>query len=172
MKKFNCKWDCNNADYSSQFISSSGSGLVSELKVKVDLEGVDVAVEKGTHDLYSEIQSYKDDTDLKKVMDMLGVSPSDNGITVTDEVIDLTRIPSTLGDWNNYSRELDEFWNSLDVHVRADMDNNIHNLPDYLDAVVNSQFVESYNKANPDNTIDTIETAPAVVENGGGEDGN
>lgn len=139
---------------SERYTSPHGDKEVPLYKIEVDMYGSDILVECGKHNHYSEIQSYKDETDLKKVMDMLGVDDS-HEIVFNDEVMDLCRIPKNLGDWHNHERALSDYWNSLSPVVRADMGNNIHNLPSYLMSVHES--IESAKAV--DNSVKAVDNS-------------
>ena len=115
-----------------EFSSVSGTGIVNEYKVVVDEFGSEVLEKTGEHNLYNEIQAYKDQCDMSLILELLDDNNNAPVIDMDDSrIVDLTKMPRSLGSWLNYQHELTNFWDGLPAVVKEDI-GSIKNLPNYL----------------------------------------
>lgn len=104
--------------------ASSGSRLVTNYRPAYDDRGVLHLVETGTHDLYAEIQSYSDSTDLATIInryfngDPLALS------RVQGAYADLTGMPDNIHQVYNMMDKAAHDFHTLPVEIQAKFGND------------------------------------------------
>lgn len=142
--KFNNWLDCvHNADIDNHVHCNSGSSVVPRFSMEVGSNGYPVLKQTGTHDLYAEIQSYKDACDLSTILqnfnleDMHGLSFSE----IEGVINDFTNAPRSPGELLNTVSEGELLFSQLPVGVRSAFGHSLYNFisdigsPDFSDKI-------------------------------------
>lgn len=108
-------------------ICSSGSDttLVPQFALSVDENGCQCLKHVGTHNLYQEIQNYREGCDMSSIINNLDpaqtaglMSSFDVGDLRNVGVFDVTKIPKNYGDFLNRMKEATHIFNGLPNEVR------------------------------------------------------
>lgn len=127
--------------------SSSGSPVKDKFIMEVTSKGYPCLRKTGVHNVYDEIQSYREGCDLAAILQSFGnecprFSPLDYE-EAEAFVNDFTDI-SSLGDLVNDGEAVKQFFNELPLEVRNCFDNSVHK---FARDFTSERFVESLRQA-------------------------
>lgn len=136
----------------------SGNGIKKQYQLHIDDKGCHCLVCTGEHDLYAEIQSYKESTDLATLLNgidpnaVLGASSTYTTQDVLNSPIsDYSVLPKTLGGMFNLVREGENIFNGLPREVRAEFNNSVKVFASQFGT---PQFFEIMQKYSPTPQVD------------------
>lgn len=119
---------------SPQSFSETGSILEPVFEISVDDCGCDCLIVKKHHNVDDEIQSYRDDVDMNRILQNLGIKEihfEDSIAPVVDSGVDFSKLPKTLGDWFNFSKTIDNIYKTLPATAKAEIGSR-YDLYNYL----------------------------------------
>lgn len=106
--------------------SGNDTTIVPKFALSVDNEGCQCLKQVGIHNLYQEIQNYKDGCDMASILSNLDpaqvgglMSSFDIGDLRNIGVIDITKIPKNYGDFLNRMKEASSIFEGLPNEVRS-----------------------------------------------------
>ena len=133
-------------DLAHQFVSDSGKSCINRKALKIGSYGYPILVDNGSHDLYAEIQSYKDSTDLSTILSSFDLT-SASGLQFDDiegQINDFTNAPKTPGELLNTINEGKLLFNSLPVSVKGAFGNSLYN---FVQSFGSDSFVSKLQQA-------------------------
>lgn len=132
-------------------VSNAGSRMKKKFLLQYNDRGEQCLVEVGKHNLYEEIQSYRQSTDLAYILSRLdpeqvnGIVSEDYSAMLSSDVLDVTQLPTNLGDMLNLSKRGEQLFNSLPVQVREEFNFSLHN---FLREFGTQNFMERIQRLN------------------------
>lgn len=132
-------------------VSNAGSRMKKKFLLQFNERGEQCLVEVGQHNLYEEIQSYRESTDLAYILSRLdpeqvnGIVSEDYSAMLSSDVLDVTQLPTNLGDMLNLSKRGEQLFNSLPVQVREEFNFSLHN---FLREFGTQNFMERIERLN------------------------
>lgn len=146
-------------------VSNAGSRMKKKFLLQYNDRGEQCLVEAGKHNLYEEIQSYRQSTDLAYILSRLdpeqvnGIVSEDYSALLSSDVLDVTQLPTNLGDMLNLSKRGEQLFNSLPVQVREEFNFSLHN---FLREFGTQNFMERIHRLNdkmyPNVSRETLDT--------------
>lgn len=139
------------------------SGRRYTYKQEYDKQGKRHLVISDTEDVYNTIQSYKDDTDIYKI-----VSRYFNGdVTVLDKnkgfYADVTKIPHDIREWHNKIEEGQNIFAGLPTDLKREFGNDLNQ---FITSVFNQDFEEKYkNYVSRKNVNTSVNVTDNVISN-------
>lgn len=129
MMKFN-NWlgIVHDSDSGHHIFSNCGKQLVNRKTLKIGSYGYPILADNGKHDLYSEIQSYKDSCDLATILQTFDLG-SIGGLTFEElgDLDDFTSAPKTPAELLSVVNSGEVFFNELPVSVRSAFGHSLYN---------------------------------------------
>lgn len=112
----------------SHIFSRSGKFLVNRKSLEIGSCGYPVLRDNGKHDLYAEIQSYKDSCDLATILQSFDLSTM-GGLQFDEigDISDFTSAPKTPGELLNTVARGEVFFNELPNAVRSAFGHSLYN---------------------------------------------
>ena len=133
-------------DLAHQFSSDSGKSFINRKTLKIGSYGYPILEDNGTHDLYAEIQSYRDSTDLSTILSTFDLT-SASGLQFDDiagQIYDFTNAPKTPGELLNTINEGKLLFNALPVSVKGAFGNSLYN---FVQSFGSDSFVSKLQQA-------------------------
>lgn len=139
-----------------RFNCECGSGDRKQFQLHIDDDGCHCLICTGQHDQYAEIQSYKENCDLRTMLN--GLDPNvvlgANSTYTTEDVLnsgiaDYTALPKTLGGLFNLIKEGENLFNGLPQEVRGEFNNSVKV---FASKFGSQEFFDIMNKYNPNPT--------------------
>lgn len=144
------------------------SGRRYTYKVEYDKQGKRHLVISGTEDVYKSIQSFKDDTDIYKIIsryfngDISAVDPNKGFYA------DLTGIPKNVHDWFNKTEQAKELYSGLPTDFKIKFGNSIN---EFMTSLYGNDFESKYNdyvaSKNPNNISNNDNSIIKNLNDGG-----
>lgn len=131
-------------DSSSDMIFTQDLSRTTENKYSLNEEGIPEVV--GSHDIYKEIQSYKDDVDIYKLIekfdsgDLLALNNAGDG-----QYVDTTKIPTNVLEGHKLTAEAISNWSKLPSGLRKLFDDDIEKFVSSDAVTLNSKINEYAN---------------------------
>lgn len=129
MMKFN-NWlgVVHDSDSGHHIFSNCGKQLVNRKTLKIGSYGYPILADNGMHDLYAEIQSYKDSCDLATILQTFDLG-SISGLTFEElgDLDDFVSAPKTPAELLNVVNSGQVFFNELPVSVRSAFGHSLYN---------------------------------------------
>lgn len=144
---------------SERFYCEPGSEWRISYQAKVDDRGHIELVESGRQNIYDEIQSHKDSTDIHVILQRYNNGELDALSRVQGVYQDLTQMPKTYAELLNALISGENYFNSLPVETRAKFD---HSFYQFMAAMDHADFFERLG-ITPD-----VSAAPASSESSPG----
>lgn len=118
----------HDSDSGHHIFSNCGKQLVNRKTLKIGSYGYPVLADNGKHNLYSEIQSYKDSCDLATILQTFDLG-SIGGLTFDElgDLDDFTSAPKTPAELLNVVNTGQVFFNELPVSVRSAFGHSLYN---------------------------------------------
>lgn len=142
----------------------SGDSNVSRKSLFIGSRGYPELKVTGTHDLYAEIQSYRDTCDLESMLKTFDLS-SIGGLTFDElgDLDDFTNAPQSPADLLNVINRGQVLFDELPVNVRAQFGHSLYN---FVDTFGSADFLQKLSTAYGIDTPkdDSITIEPVVSE--------
>lgn len=115
-----------------RFRCNCGNSVKIELQLAISDVGCRELVPCSTHDLYAEIQSYRDSCDMQTLLKTIDPNSLANAVStykvddiMNSGIVDYTQMPDTLGGMYNLVRKADNLFSGLPATVRAEFNNSV-----------------------------------------------
>lgn len=122
--------------------------IIPEYKLRTQKDGTKKLVKVDEYDITEKIQANKDTYNLKKLVEIYQIKPDESMNKLTENVADLTRMPTNLIDAQNQAEEAKIIFDSLSVKVKNKFDNDFGK---FLAASTNGELekiIKEHNKKN------------------------
>lgn len=108
-----------------RFFVSSGSSIRKQFMLNIDDKGCEYLVHTGNHNLYDEIQSYRDGCDLHMILNTLDPMNVNRFVSsyraediINTGLVDIATMPHTYGGMFNLVKNGENFFNGLPEDIR------------------------------------------------------
>ena len=115
-----------------RFYCNHGNPVKIELQLAISDVGCRELVPCSTHDLYAEIQSYRENCDMQMILKTMDPNSLANAVStykvddiMNSGIVDYTQMPDTLGGMYNLVRKADNLFSGLPATVRAEFNNSV-----------------------------------------------
>lgn len=142
-------------------VSEPGSGIKMEMAPVLDKYGNKVIEPQGPVDLYSEIQSWRDECDINILMAKFTNGDRTALMQRVGAFVDLTQIPDNFNDMLNLTTTAGAVFDSLPVEVKEVFGNNLNN---FLSNSKTKEFAEIMSKSPEDIRRDKIKASREFTE--------
>lgn len=133
--------------------------IVPEYKLRTQKDGTKKLVKVDEYDITEKIKANKDTYNLKKLVELYQIKPDESMGKLTENVADLTRMPTNLIEAQNQAEEAKIIFDSLSVKVKNKFDNDFGK---FLAASTNGELkkiIEEHNKSK-----DVLENQVTIEE--------
>ena len=107
-----------------RFYSPIGSTEANDYQIQIDKKGHKVLKLVGTHDIYEEIQSYKDECSIENILARAAAGDVDALNRRQGFYADITETPANLAEAQNAILKLSAEFNKLPAEIREKFDNS------------------------------------------------
>lgn len=162
------KWRdrCNREN---RFFCNCGNPVKLEQQLAIADDGCRQLVVTGSHDLYAEIQSYRENCDMQMILKTMDPNSIANAISTyrvedvfNSGIVDYTQMPDTLGGMYNLVRKADNLFNGLPATIRAEFNNSVKvfvskfGTPEFND-IISKHLIPSASKSVSAESTEPIE---------------
>lgn len=107
-----------------RFYSNPGSREANDYEIQIDKKGHKILKFVGTHDIYEEIQSYKDECDISLIIARAAAGDATALNKRQGFYADITETPENLAEAQNAILKLSQGFEKLPAEIRAKFDNS------------------------------------------------
>ncbi len=107
--------------------SVTGNGKESEYAYRIDENGVRTLEKVGEVDVYTQIQTYLEETKIENIIKRATYDPTAIGSQewMNNETTDISNIPTNYHEWKQMINKAEESFNALPAELKAKFDNNV-----------------------------------------------
>lgn len=131
-----------------RYNSNPGDPIVLDFGIRKDKNGADLLVVTDKHNIYDEIQAYKDSCDLSKILERFRLTGDPMVLQQKQGFYgDVAEFPKTYAEFLNITLQAKEEFAKLPSDIRDKFNNSVD---EFIASIGSEKFDEIYNPSVPD----------------------